>query len=283
MTFLRQFLLLLLFSPAFAQEISQDTAFLRYLYEHEQFEELVMETTRLQTRQSGISQPQLSYFKGMGYYFLKQLDSAALFLGKIPPESPYHAKSRFFQSFSYSYQKQVSPARTVLENVSFSDSLLTGLKNFELAGLALLARDEARFLSHEARFSGNYYAFSLQENNFRKYLAQIKQQRTQKMWKAAVLSALVPGAGKWYEGRLGQGIAGLLQCTFFGAQAYEGLRRDGPGSARFLIYGGFFTLFYVGNIWGSALAVKVKQQEFNNRINEQIVFDMHIPLRTIFN
>jgi hypothetical protein len=61
------------------------------------------------------------------------------------------------------------------------------------------------------------------------------------------------------------------------------LRKDGVSSPRFIIYGSLFSLFYIGNIWGSALSVKIKRQEFNEKIDEQILFDMHIPLRTLFN
>jgi TM2 domain-containing membrane protein YozV len=98
-----------------------------------------------------------------------------------------------------------------------------------------------------------------------------------------LLSAVVPGAGKVYAGQLGQGVAIFLQNTIFALQAYEGYRKDGPRSARFLIYGGLFTVFYIGNVWGSVLSVQIKRQEMYDKINNQIVFDMHIPLRTIFN
>jgi TM2 domain-containing membrane protein YozV len=97
------------------------------------------------------------------------------------------------------------------------------------------------------------------------------------------MSAIIPGSGKIYAGQLGQGIAAFLQNAIFGLQAYEGLQKDGIKSPRFIIYGGLFTLFYIGNVWGSALSVQIKRREFNEKVDEQIIFDMHIPLRTIFN
>jgi hypothetical protein len=100
---------------------------------------------------------------------------------------------------------------------------------------------------------------------------------------AGLLSAVVPGAGKVYAGQLGQGVAIFLQNSIFALQAWEGYRKDGPRSARFLIYSGLFTVFYIGNVWGSVLSVQIKRQEMYERINNQILFDMHIPLRTIFN
>ena len=86
-----------------------------------------------------------------------------------------------------------------------------------------------------------------------------------------------------YAGKVGQGIAGLLSTSLFGLQAYEAYRKDGLNSARFIIFGGLFSAFYVANIWGSVFTVKLRRDEFNNAVNKAILVDLHIPLRTIFN
>ena len=112
---------------------------------------------------------------------------------------------------------------------------------------------------------------------------QIQMFRPKSPWVAGIMSVVIPGSGKIYAGKTGQGIITFIQNLALGLQAYEAYRRDGWKSPRFLVYGGLFTFFYVGNIWGSALTVHVRRQEFNDKVNEQILFNMQIPIRTVFN
>lgn len=100
---------------------------------------------------------------------------------------------------------------------------------------------------------------------------------------AGVYSALVPGLGKWYAGKKKQGIAAFLPVIGLAALTYEAYRKDGVKSARFIGFGTLFTIFYVGDIWGSTLAVKIRRNEFNKEYDNKILFDMHIPLRNFFN
>jgi hypothetical protein len=100
---------------------------------------------------------------------------------------------------------------------------------------------------------------------------------------AGIMSAIIPGSGKVYAGKTGQGVITFIQNVALGFQAYEAYRKDGWRSPRFLLYSSLFSFFYVGNIWGSTLTVNVRRQEFNDKINEQILVNMQIPLRTVFN
>ena len=100
---------------------------------------------------------------------------------------------------------------------------------------------------------------------------------------AGVYSAVLPGAGKFYAGRKKQGIASFLPILSLGAITYESYRKAGIKNARTLVFGSLFSVFYVGNIWGSVLAVKIKQKEFDREYDNKILFDMHIPLRNLYN
>jgi hypothetical protein len=93
----------------------------------------------------------------------------------------------------------------------------------------------------------------------------------------------VPGLGKIYSGKKKQGIAAFLPVMSLALLTYEAYRMDGVKSARFIGFGALFGVFYIGNIWGSTLSVKIKQNEFNREYDNKILFDMHIPLRNLFN
>ena len=50
-----------------------------------------------------------------------------------------------------------------------------------------------------------------------------------------------------------------------------------------VILGAIGAVFYVGNIYGSITSVKIYYEDFNNQQNITILYNIHIPLRTIFN
>jgi hypothetical protein len=281
---LRVFLVLLLYVPAWAQttETEENVRFLNYLMESKQFDDAIFLSRQL------ISLPAYqnyapAYYTGFAHYNLRQLDSAAWYLGQVPQQSNHFMKSRFFQGLSLAYLNKNKEATQVFSGLTPQDSLLLELQAFEKAGMALLQKEYAMFDTLSKQFTYRYYPYSKQESSLLDYRQQLQKVKRRSPVVAGLLSAILPGAGKVYAGQLGQGVAIFLQNSIFALQAWEGYRKDGPRSARFLIYSGLFTVFYIGNVWGSVLSVQIKRQEMYERINNQILFDMHIPLRTIFN
>ncbi len=270
---------------ASAQNSSQvsDSDFLHYLLETQQFGDAIFLAKQHRNKTGLNFSPE--YYAGFAYYNIRQLDSAAFYLGLVPESSNFYLKSRFFQGLSLAYLNNIHQSQGVFEQVRIpsSDSLLQELQTFELSALALLKKDYTAFDKLSQQYTYQYYPFSKQELNLLKYREDLLKIKRKSPLAAGLLSAVVPGSGKVYAGQLGQGVAIFLQNTIFALQAYEGYRKDGPQSARFLIYGGLFSIFYISNVWGSVLSVKVRRQEMYDQINNQILFDMHIPLRTLFN
>lgn len=268
---------------SYAQATEEDNIrFLNYLLESKQYEDAIFLSKQL-IHQQNFTHYSPAYYAGFAHYNLRQLDSAAVYLSKVPESNPYFYKSRFFQGISLAYLKDYTQAKQVFSQLPPADSMQQELKIFEQAGLALLQKDYKEFNALSQKFTYQYFPFSQQENNLLTYQHDLLQVKKRSPVVAGLLSAVVPGAGKVYAGQLGQGVAIFLQNTIFALQAYEGYRKDGPRSARFIIYSSLFTVFYIGNVWGSVLSVQIKRQQMYDKINNQIVFDMHIPLRTIFN
>ncbi len=94
--------------------------------------------------------------------------------------------------------------------------------------------------------------------------SNMQNYQTKKPWKAALLSAALPGSGKWYAGRPRAAMVNTLGLTLFALQALETHRQLGPkhplSIANFVVFG----VFYGGNIVGSAKAVKVRGTELRN-------------------
>ncbi len=97
----------------------------------------------------------------------------------------------------------------------------------------------------------------LREQNFaraREYLGAPPPPDHRSPWLAATLSALIPGLGKVYAGRLWDGVFSFLLNAYTGWQTYRSYRQHRPVATP--VYGGFFAFFYVGNVYGSYVAAR---------------------------
>ena len=94
---------------------------------------------------------------------------------------------------------------------------------------------------------------------------------------AGVLSTLVPGLGKIYSGNKYQGYTAFAANILLAAQTAESFYKSGLKSSRFILTAGLFTVFYAGNIWGSAATVKKKRKE--NRLEiENDLYNYHTDI-----
>ena len=152
-----------------------------------------------------------------------------------------------------------------------------------MAGISLLKRDTAAFRKYAGSFTNEFYSLATEEQSFRDYSTKISQFRKKSNWKAAVISAVIPGLGKVYARKLGEGISSFIIVTALGAVAFENYRKDGLTDVKTLFFGTMFGIYYVGNIWGSAIAAQRHNNQFYYEINQKVLLDLHIPLRTIFN
>lgn len=78
---------------------------------------------------------------------------------------------------------------------------------------------------------------------------------------AGLLSAVVPGSGKWYARERKDAIVGFISIAALAYQAYRGFNKDGQKSVYGWISAGLGAGFYLGNIYGSAKSAK----RFNKR------------------
>jgi hypothetical protein len=78
---------------------------------------------------------------------------------------------------------------------------------------------------------------------------------------AATLSALVPGLGKLYIGRKKSFLITLLSNAVYGVQSYESLHKFGIKNSFSILNLGFFSVFYLANIYGSYKDTKQVKKE----------------------
>jgi TM2 domain-containing membrane protein YozV len=87
---------------------------------------------------------------------------------------------------------------------------------------------------------------------------------------AALLSTVVPGAGKIYTGEIGDGITSLAVTALSAYLAYSNFKAD--HRFRGWLFTGLAAFFYGGNIYGSAASARI----YNARL--RIDFDKNVKL-----
>ncbi len=260
--------------------------FVEHLIHKNEYEDAIYLLHQLQRDTSSYTTGQedsLNYFLGWSYYLKQSVDTSAYYLKKVSDSFPLYHKCKFYQSFNNSYTGRTKNARHILEQLNFSDtSSLYQLKQFELASISLLRREYDRFERLSQQFDYDYYVISKKQRNLREYYNELKGIKQRSPFLAGLFSGIIPGSGKWYAGNPWKGLSSFITVSTLGAVATENYIRGGPKSGQFIAAASVFTIFYVGNIWGSVLSVKIKRQERYNEIDHQIRLDMHIPLRRAF-
>ena len=116
-----------------------------------------------------------------------------------------------------------------------------------------------------------------------KYLSEFSKQGATLPYKsklvAGCLSTAVPGMGKVYCGRINDGFYSLFMIGLSSWLAYDGFKKNGSQSVKGWIYGTLGTVLYIGNIYGSVVAVKIH----NNKLEENLLDRLDIDISWRFN
>ncbi|MDP4225913.1 MAG: hypothetical protein Q8907_01260 [Bacteroidota bacterium] len=292
MKYILPFLFFLIFSPnsirsqgkadtSVMLHDSQELGFINYLINTGQYQDATYELNRV--KPVGISTDSINYLKGWSYFNQKMLDSSIYYLSKVSPKAFNFNKSRFYTAYCYSYMDSLKKSRDILNNLPLSENELIEVREFELAGLSLMERDNQNFVNHSKNFTFNYYPISEQEKEFMDSEQKLINFKPKSIIVAGTLSAIIPGSGKIYAGRLGEGLSSFLMVSILGAVTAENYCKAGLKDFKTLAFGSLFTVFYIGNIYGSVFSIQVRRNNFYNAHDKKILFNLQIPLRTIFN
>lgn len=102
------------------------------------------------------------------------------------------------------------------------------------------------------------------------FVGQCRALPRKQPWLAAVLSAAVPGAGKLYCGRPFDALPSFFGIGVMTWEAYSGFDRDGLKSVQGWIFGTIGGIFYLGNIYGSAVGAGIYNEEQEAALRSRI-------------
>jgi hypothetical protein len=287
LTLLLAFQSMLLYGQAMNNDsiVQRDLGFINYLIGKTQYDDAIYVLGKhlIRPGMSIRSQDTLNSLLGWSYYSIKKLENSSEAFKKVSRSSPSYLKARFFYSYNQLYLGNYQFSEMLLDSLELYEPWLLELRAFEKAGISLLKRDTSAFNKLSKQFTSEFYPLATEELNMKNYAEKIRNFKKKSTWKAVTLSALVPGLGKIYAGKLGEGISSFFIVTALGAVTYENIHKDGLLDVKSLFFGSLFAIYYGGNIAGTAAAVKRHNNQFNHEIDQNILLDLHIPLRTVFN
>lgn len=183
---------------------------------------------------------------------LGKSDSAIAFYQKVNLDSLGHLRfSNHYLSLLFSTYRLTS-LESSLQQVRSPDSLTA---KFSFANQLLQGRVSAtQPLPYEISKSYNAYKKVLRKSAF----------------VAGTMSMVLPGTGKMYYGQRRQGWNFLFANAVLGIQAYESYRKAGIQSARFITFGSLFSLFYIGNIYGTVKGLKKSRADHKRQLHYEI-------------
>jgi hypothetical protein len=227
-------------------------------------------------------QDSLNFYEGWAHYSLKNLDQSTNSFLKVGKESSFYLKSRFFAGYNQAYSQNYDVARKIFSQINGGDETTLSLVNFELCGVSMLQGDWSN-ASHELeQLNSKIASINEQVSALKQITVEHGKHRLKSPLLAGIMSGIIPGSGKIYVGRTGQGIAAMIATTGFGLITWENYRKLGIGHFKTIFFGSIFAANYVSNIYGSVISVRINENEYQDAIHNQILFQLHIPLRNFF-
>ena len=257
------------------RSIAADYDFALYLIDND----LKRDALRLVSSPCFTPSDTLTFLRGWAHYNLKQLPQAREYFQGIPKGSSFYDQSLFY---STAVSAHLGDFSTPVASLTGYDGPYTELRDLQLSGLALLRDDPAAF--KQASQSFGFSDFALQEAEHT--LCDIYNSRYVKRAKspalAAIASAIIPGSGKIYAGKLGEGISAFLLTGVFGAITAEHWVKDGPANWKTIVPGLLGAFLYIGNIYGSYMSVSIYNSNLKDAQDTAVLYNIHIPLRSVF-
>ena len=142
----------------------------------------------------------------------------------------------------------------------YGDTIRTGSLAFRNEIVPLVS--VAKLLSGNAKviLPGTFTALNVSDrNSLMELQKRVLEPEHKSVLGAALLSAAVPGLGKIYTGRTGDGITAAIVTGLLGFLAFDNFNHD--HDFRGYVFSVSCAVFYAGNIYGSAAAAQILNEE----------------------
>lgn len=229
-----------------------------------------------------VQQDSLNYYKGWAHYSLKNLEQSTKSLLNVGKGSSFYLKSRFFAGYNQIFLENYTEARKIIGQLNARDETNLSLVSFELSGIDLLQGNWSKAKEQLQQVNPTVASLNQQVAALGQICREQEIHRSKSPLLAGVMSGIIPGSGKIYAGKTGEGIAAMIATTGFGLITWENYRKLGIDHVKTIFFGSIFAANYVSNIYGSVISVRIIKNDYQDAVHNQILFQLHIPLRNFF-
>jgi hypothetical protein len=262
-----------------------DFNFILHLVSNKMFEEAEAEKVRFLSAPgvSALYADSVNFALGVNYAIEKRLsDSRRAYLQVSERTSMYYPARYRAVLHALSLEDAAGAFREVAAVEQSDNETLNELRRFELAGIALANGYRSYYDSVSPSLAFSEPLLAAEALNLQKYRVALDRNKRKSPFVAGLLSTVVPGLGKVYAGNNGQALASFLTCGLMGAITVENSYRLGMKHPQTLFFGSLFTVFYIGNIWGSAVSVQLVKIEKDLENRHNILVAVKLPLERFF-
>jgi TM2 domain-containing membrane protein YozV len=222
------------YSPAnikkFADFLFCDKDFLRAAIEYERYSELMQDDS-------------IKFKLGLSYSMAGSYKKAEQIFSSLNSES---SRNEYFKSLFQ--QEEFSKLRKSLSQNLIKD-LQPALKKLYFFSFFFTSEPLPEFETFSSSFN------TTEKELITNFYNQKKDPPLKNPLTAALLSAIIPGTGKIYTGQVGDGIVSLISVGLLAYLSYANFQAD--HKVRGWIFASVGSLFYAGNIYGSAASADI--------------------------
>ena len=226
----------------------------------------------------------VNFYLGLEYYNEKKYDKAVEHFLSISDNVFFYYKANYLASIIQVEKSKPDSALAIINSIEQTTNVnLNELQQFEMLGLNLYQGNYKLFDSLANKNTFTNPIINEEFLNLKKYAIDQKNIKRKSPFVAGVLSAIIPGLGKVYSGNNGQALAAFLTSGLLATITAENYMHHGAYHPQTLFFAGMFSVFYIGNIWGSALSVQLvkTEKQFENKHN--ILVGIKMPISKFFN
>lgn len=262
--------------------ISEELAFSHYLIQNSEYDDAINVLKKINLSQTTAAQSDsINYMLGWSHYMLNNPDSAQSSFKKVSSTSTFYPKSLFYKTYCLiSLDRHKEAYSAINKSIIIHDTAFSELIHYQLAAISLLERNFQKFDSISSVFPFKKHSHELDKLHI--YRSQLANTKNKSPLLAALFSAIIPGSGKLYSGNKGQAFASFVYVGINGVVTLESFLKAGITGHRFIIFGSLFSIFYSGNIYGSAVAAIHKNKLKQEENNDQIIGDLRSCLINTF-
>ncbi len=267
-------------------QVNKELPFIEYLIAKEEYNaaiKLLSSYPKNIETQSQDLIDSINYLNGWSLYSSKQLNESVKYFKQVSFNSCFYSKSQIFASYNNTHLKNYSEAIDLLNKFSPKNKQDSIIKNYLKSGVYLLNRDFTNYSLYQDELDKEFYGIKKENIIINSIADELYTHKRKSTTIAAILSSIVPGSGKIYLGKTGQGISSLLIVTGLGLVTAENFNKRGPEKFSSILFASAFTSFYLGNIYGTIKLSKISNEEYNSYEDAKILFNIHIPLRNLYN